>query len=409
MSIKNKLKNSYVASVYIYLRYWVKRYIVNKSFASFILEKGVELKSVDKSGVNFFGYYNISPENMNGDIIYLKVNEEKIRGSLFEPASIMLKKKDGSISKIAKTNSWNWQQGCMLQWMPNNPNQILFNDYDTEKDCYISKIVDTTGKIIKIFDKPINSVSKTGNFALSLNYDRLAEMRPDYGYFNRSETSLPEDDEDGVWHINLLTGKIELIVSLEQLKNISFTDTMEKAMHKVNHIDINPSGNRFMFLHRWIGPQGRYMRLITANCDGSDMKILNGDKMTSHSCWLNDSEILSFCEVEDQIGYFYFKDRSDEVKLFSELMPKFDGHPSISPDKKHIILDTYPDLSRFSNLYLYNFQEDSIKTIGCFLQPLRYKKEIRVDLHPKWSNNGEGVYFESAHNKNRKLYKVQFK
>ena len=48
-----------------------------------------------------------------------------------------------------------------------------------------------------------------------------------------------------------------------------------------------------MFLHRWIGPQGRFHRLMTANCrDGSDLFFLTGIELVSHNCWMTDSKKL---------------------------------------------------------------------------------------------------------------------
>lgn len=408
MSFKKTIKDSPLLPLLLYIRYLIKRYLVKRAFYSHKLSKEIKLEAVDTDGVTFFGYYNISPENQNGDILYLKVKKEKTRGSLFEHARIMLKHTDGRKVKLSETKVWNWQQGCMLQWFPGKDDQIIFNDYDAKKDKYIAKVVDKKGNLLNTYDKPVNNVSKTGQFALSLNYDRLAVMRPDYGYFNRRNVALPENNEDGIWNIDLNSGETKLIISLEQLKNLSWSDTMEGAMHKVNHIDINSSGTRFMFLHRWKGPQGRFMRLITANPDGSDLKILNGDIMTSHCCWLNDEEILSYCEVNGERGYLKFIDKTNEVQLLSEKMPKTDGHPSISPDQRYIITDSYPDKSRFSKLFLYDIENESIQKIGEFYQPLRYKKEKRIDLHPKWAPEGKSVFFESGHNGRRNLNKIEF-
>jgi WD40 repeat protein len=318
----------------------------------------------------------------------------------------MLKNANGTITKIAETKAWNWQQGCMLQWYPGKDDQLLFNDYDQDKDQYISKVINTTGKLTKTYPIPVNNVSKCGTFALSLNYDRLAKMRPDYGYFNKKDQTLPSDDEDGIWYLDLKTGDFKLIVSLHTLKNLKYTSTMEGAEHKVNHIDINPDGSRFMFLHRWIGPKGRFMRLITAAPDGTDLSILNGDIMTSHCCWLNNKEILSFCEHKGKRGYFKFYDKSDMAHLFSTKMPIVDGHPSISPNGRYVITDTYPDKARISSLFLYNMKTDEMMKLGRFFQPLKYKGEMRIDLHPKWSKDGKNIFFESGHAGNRRLFSL---
>ena len=41
-------------------------------------------------------------------------------------------------TNIATTHAWCWQQGCMLQWVPNSATDIIWNDRDG--DHFISKI-----------------------------------------------------------------------------------------------------------------------------------------------------------------------------------------------------------------------------------------------------------------------------
>lgn len=406
MDIKNKLRNSFLFPLLDYLRYFFKRYIIQRAYHSYRLFKGIKLKSVD-DGINFFGYYNISPSNSNGDILYLKVDQENMRGSLYQPASIMLKTVNGTITKITETKAWNWQQGCMLQWLPRDNDLFIFNDYDVENDRYISKVANTYGKIVRTYDRPINNISKLGNYALSLNYERLATLRPDYGYFNiNDKKNIFKDENDGIWYIDLQTGISKLIITIDQLKKV-WSPTMEGAMHKVNHIDINPSGSRFMFLHRWSGPKGRFMRLITANPDGGNIEILNGDTMTSHSCWKDNNHIISFCNtVEYGDAYMVFKDNTDKKDLLSKKLPVTDGHPSISSNGKWLVTDTYPGADRLSFLYVYNFLNGELYCIGQFYQPRKYNAEKRIDLHPKWSLKGNNVFFESGHNNKRCLYSI---
>lgn len=387
------------------MRYLVHRYVVRRNFSSVHLAEGVSIVPVD-DGITFFGYYNISPENYRGYVLYLKVLKEHVRGSLFEEASIMLKTKNGQVRNIGRTKSWNWQQGCMIQWLNSDKDHIIYNDYDPGTDTYVCKVIDTEGNLLKKYDMPINCVAQNGEYALCLNYDRLAIMRPDYGYFNRKNNALQDDDADGIWKLDLRSGKPSLVISLKHLKETSFTSTMKGATHKVNHIDINPSGSRFMFLHRWIGPAGRFMRLITAKPDGSDLQILNGDNMTSHTCWLDENQILSFCEYKGDVGYFVFSEQKARVRRCPAKIHQVDGHPSISPNGNKIIMDTYPGISRFSTLHLYCLEKKLFITLGAFHQPPGYAGEIRVDLHPKWSYHGDCVYVESAHENHRKLYKI---
>ena len=229
-------------------------------------------------------------------------------------------------------------------------------------------------------------------------------MRPDYAYFNR-KPELIADNNDGIWRIDLLKNTKELILTIESLKNFKPVESMRFAEHKFNHIDISPDSKRFIFLHRWIGPEGRFTRLISSDINGEKLFLLNGDKMTSHCCWLNNEQILSFCYHNSYgNGYYVFNDLSDKVVFFNESMPRVDGHPTISPNKRWVVTDSYPGRSRFSKLFLCNVETKKVFTIGKFYQPSNFIGEKRIDLHPKWNSDGTKIFFESGHKGRRQLY-----
>lgn len=405
MGIKTLSKNAHLLPFLRYIRYLFHRYLIKLYFRSYKIVSGSKIETIDNDDSTFFGYYNLSPVNDNGEIIYLKLKKVQYGIKARKPASIMFKDVKGNNNEIAQTKAFNLQQGCMLQWIPGTNNLIIYNDYDAVKDGYISKVIDKEGRAIRQYSIAVNSIGKCGKYALSLNFDRLRTMRPAYGYFNRKVTKLPADNNDGIWYLDLKNGKTKLIITLNQLKTFSYSSTMKDAAHKINHIDINPSGKRFMFLHIWKSSSGRFMRLITANSDGTGICVLNGDEMISHCCWLDDQNILSYCYVKERgEGYFKFKDRTKAVGCFSNKLPHADGHPSISGDGKWLITDTYPEKSRMSNMYLLDIKKDQIVKLGYFHQPLQYTKEVRIDLHPKWSKDNRHVFFESGHSGKRNLY-----
>ncbi|MDO4826811.1 MAG: hypothetical protein Q4B16_04560 [Bacteroidia bacterium] len=295
----------------------------------------------------------------------------------------------------------------MEQWGYAQRNNLYYNRFNANTQSYEAIRANTEEGLNDIYPLPIYALSKQEDFYLSLNFERLAKMRPDYGYFCKPVDSLPDNENDGIWYVDMLTKSVKLIITLRQLIDFKPSDTMIGAQHKVNHIDISPDGQRFMFLHRWIGPAGRYMRLITANADGSDLYILNGDKMTSHSFWRDNNHIISFCYTE-QFGnaYVEFTDHSNSIRKLSDKLPVRDGHPSTFHNE-WMVTDTYPDLSRYSRLLLYNLNTDKVIALGRFYQPLKYNGVKRIDLHPKWNMDGTRIYFESGHNGKRNLYFVE--
>jgi len=395
----------------IKLRYYIARYLIAKKYLSCYLYNKCNCVVVasERNRHTFFGYYNISPFNSKGDILFCETSTQKVRGSLEEELEIKIFKSDiNRAIKITTTKSWNWQQGCMLQWYAGTDNKIIFNDYSNEKIKYVSIIQNVeTGQKLEI-DASIYSVAKSGKFALTLNFERLALMRPDYGYFNRDIIweDMPDDSEDGIWYVDIEKNDKKLIISLDMLKKYKPSETMEGAKHKVNHIDIAPNGERFMFLHRWIGPQGRFMRLLTANSkDGSNLYYVTGDEMVSHNCWWGDKDIISFCRMPDgKNRYVHFKDKMGYVEPIGVNDFSCDGHPSVSPDGKWMLTDDYPDKARFSRVYLYNLKKRKKYIVGAFYQPLKYQGEKRIDLHPKWSKDGGYISIDSGHNGKRSFY-----
>ena len=394
------IKHTKLFDIIRYCRYLLYRFCIDKKFLSCKLQDDITIKRILNTKESFFGYYTISPENNNGKIIVCSPEKDEI-------LKIFVKKKE-KVFFIGDTKSWNWQQGCMAQWGYTNQNLIYYNRFNENKSSYETMIYDISShKITDSLNFPVYSLSKQEDYALSLNFDRLALMRPDYGYFCKKNINLPDNNDDGIWKTDINTKKTTLIISLQKLIDINPVSSMKGAQHKVNHIDISPDGNRFMFLHRWVGPMGRFMRLITADRDGNDIYILNGDKMTSHSFWYGNNKILSFCYTP-KFGnaYVFFTDKSDKIELVSEKLPNKDGHPSVSPDKKYIITDTYPDFARMSRLFIYNINNDNLSELGHFYQPLKYMGTKRIDLHPKWDMNGSSIYFESGHNGKRNLYRI---
>jgi hypothetical protein len=394
----------------IFFKYVYNRFLINQLLKDFYTDKNISINSISTSlnSNTFFGYYNISPFNTKGEILFGQIKTNNIRGSLIEKLSIRLKSGNGIIKEINSSNAWNWQQGCMLQWFGNSDESIIYNDYSTKDDLYIAKIQNIVTNEEQVLNKPIYSVAKSGKFALTLNFDRLALMRPDYGYFNRNIDwdDLPSDSEDGIWNLDIEKNNSSLIITLEQLKNFHPVSTMEGARHKVNHIDISPDGKRFMFLHRWIGPQGRFMRLFTANCNnGGDLFHVTGNEMVSHNCWLGNNGIISFCKLPDgRNRYAHFKDKTGLIGIIGENDFSRDGHPSVSADGRWMLTDDYPDTSRFSGLYLYDLKNNKRYILGKFFQPLKFKKEKRIDLHPKWSTDGKHISIDSGHNGKRNMY-----
>jgi hypothetical protein len=366
------------------------------------------IRRFDHEGLEtFFGYYDHSPESPDGRyIVFHAVNPPSTAMPLPEEIAwvVVFDLKEEKVALSCYTTSFNWQQGARMMWVDND--HFIFNDYDAELDAHRSRMISVSRqKTIKTFSLPVSDIR--GKLAVSLNFDRLQLMRPDYGYRDRQgRISLEnlDDARDGISIINLETGEHKLVITIEQLRHYEPEASFEDAVHWVNHLMLSPLGTQLMFLHRWKRSGRVYHRLLCCKPDGTDLKVLAGG-MVSHCTWNGEEEIVGFLSPNEMPGEYYRISVHDGSKsvLAQGVLDRFgDGHPSVRDGK--MLFDTYPDRSRMKGLYLYALESGVPIRIGSFFESLRYYGPNRCDLHPRWSRDGKTVYFDSVHEGPRRLY-----
>ena len=170
----------------------------------------------DKEHEYFFGYYDKSPWDITDRyMLCLRANNTWSDVSPKETADILLidtgknENDKDRVKKIAETRAWNVQQSCMLQWLgPDYSSRVLYNDFRDGK--YVSVILTLVTMEEKVISAPVYSVSADGKFALTLDFSRLYNLRPGYGYYNVPEktkdVALP--DATAIWKVDLETGEV---------------------------------------------------------------------------------------------------------------------------------------------------------------------------------------------------------
>ena len=358
----------------------------------------------------FYGYYDKSPWDKNDRyMLCIRVKQAYKSVAPKEKGEIVIidTKENNKVIKIADTKSWNVQQGCMVQWLgPDFSEKIIYNDFRNGEYCSVIFNVKLNIEE-KVINKPIYDVSRDGKFALSLDFSRLHRLRKGYGYSNLPDTTENDlcPNETCIWKINLDTNEVVDLLKYTDFSNFEANETMIGAEHKVNHIMISPNGKRFMVLHRWFQRGRKNTRLVTVNCDGSDMYNLSDDVFVSHCYWKNDEEILSFLRKKETGDHYYLmKDRTQEYKM---LWPELntDGHCSYSPNGNLIITDTYPNRKRLAYAFVCK-ENGEVKKIASVFAPFRYDNDVRCDLHPRWNREGNKVCIDSVHNGKRALYVI---
>ena len=83
-----------------------------------------------------------------------------------------------------------------------------------------------------------------------------------------------------------------------------------------------------------------------------------------------------------------------------------DGHCSYSPDRKWILTDTYPENGQDRKLLLFDPDEQRLVNIGEYYSLPELTGEIRCDLHPRWSRDGDQICIDSSHEGTRQMYVI---
>jgi len=406
--ISQFLNNTPLLKHYLKYFYQLLNYLIFRNKNEYDIEVGIELKQLSKNKYfeSFFGYYDKSPVNDTNKylIFHNSLAKTSKKPSSENKIEIHIKEfMDNTIIDKIKTPTYNWQQGAKTQWIDNN--KFIYNSFDGEK--YISNIYDIINKRIeRKINFPVYDCYGD-KFALSLNYERLAKLRPDYGYYNNeNKTDINDIKNDGIFYIDFTSRKYKLLIPIETVaKDI---DDYLKYSHFFNHIMISPKGNKFIFLHRYFSKNGRrFDRLMISGIDGKDIRCLSEDDMVSHCAWKNNDEIIGWMRKEAYGDHYYLiKESTNQYEIVGKDILTEDGHPSISNDEKWLLTDTYPDKARMSKLLLYNLETKNLIKLGEFYSPMKFHGVNRCDLHPRFNPGYKKITFDSVHTGIRQLYEM---
>ncbi len=396
----------------------------------------------------FFGYYNKTNWDRSGR--YLLANQVSMMDAPLTPDLAArvgyFDLENGDIfTVVGETTAWNWQMGCQLQWLDGVPGRkVIYNvrtaSSTTRYPGFGSVICDVdTGETLSL-PMPVYVVAPNSSYALCIDYRRLYVTHETIGY---SEPTPPGrlakyPGSDGIHRMDLRSGRSELVTSYQALRNFHPRESMEQAIHWVSHIEINPSSNRVLFLHRWterVKDETCFLhRLITMNPDGSDMRLLEcsdhplpqlqkhfdptkvgtfdyekSEYQISHPLWQSDKRIIVWGPHAGRIHYHLYTDDDDgAVEVVGDGVLTENGHMTFSPvDSRWLLSDTYPDSSTNKRaLFLFDMAGGKRIDVGHFYTDPHLKKENRCDLHPRWRRDGKMICIDSVHESARQLYIV---
>lgn len=304
--------------------------------------------------------------------------------------------KNDSWIPLGTSSAWCWQQGCMLQWVPGSLREIIWND--RQDGQFICRIMNVVTRKMRILPHPVYSLSPDGKYAVAPDFRRINDVRPGYGYAGLADPYAddPAPQNSGIVRIDLRSGKIDLVLSLADIARTGSIPNHKLGIkHYFNHLLFSPNGKRFIALHRWRYPDGsRLTRAITANSDGSDVRIVCPNGYTSHFIWRDSKSILAqsrHWDGNDGWGNFLFEDvdGGGDMREIGRGVLDPSGHISYLPGGQWILNDTYPKTrARIQTPHLYEVASGARIDLAELHLPAVYTGEWRVDTHPRFSPNG---------------------
>lgn len=405
----------------------------------------------------WFGYYNYDPLNIKHTKLLCNrsVDEGKApqKGVSIELGYYKLA--DKTWHHIGNSDSWNWQQGAMMQWLPGNENKVIYNTSRDNK--LISIIHDIETGLNKEISWPIYGITPDGKKSIALDMERSYWCNAyHYQSVANDEKNQPVVEEDGIFEIDLELNTRRRIVSIQSILELDPDPDFGELKHWLEHIMISPDGSHFVFLHRFCPKDNMYQyqtRVILSKIDGTCLQVIPEwrDYSWSHFGWngsngfslysirinnlqrkfISATKDLSDKKQSNSIRnfvqglfvklkglmpvwfreflkggkasnmYLYYIKSGDKYLLHKQWRHKLlniDGHPSFTNDGKYMITDSYPDIYGYQRLVVMNTENEKVLELGSFYASMK-GTPASCDLHPKLSKDNCYVTVDSAFNK----------
>ena len=397
--------------------------IVNIPLHDPILGQAVPIASISPRFEQqcFGGYYDVRLTSEDGRFTIFQTAPATDRlPKQTDISDILIVDRAGTIQKIGETSAWCHQQGSHAQFMYRSRSKVIYNIFDVIRSRFGATEIDISTGVEQNHSRPVSALSPDGASAASLNFPRLYDFRPGYGYGHIAD-ELADDNSpkgDGVWLFDLNTGDERLIISYAKVSEFLCERGFgifagEKLVF--NHVAFNTDGTKLLLLLRVFSDDVPFPTFtLVANLDGSALKLVFG--FCSHYHWKDsDTIILSGFKAMKRdraniIQVFEVNTASKKSRIVAPGMLDGDGHCSYSPNREYLLYDSYANKNfPYQRLQICRLSEERAVDLAYFYSPTEWfsnNPDLRCDLHPRWSPDGELITFDSIHEGFRGVYSI---
>lgn len=356
---------------------------------------------------HFFGYIGQSltiPWNQSEKyILSLRTDfHDRMPGSDDAADIVLIDTQDNfRVIPIDKTRAWNFQQGTMFYWNPEQPEtQFFFNDRDTATQQIFAVLYDVKQRRrireYRFTDVPVanGGVAPTGEFFLAINYGRMARLRPVTGYPGvadpTADTAAPEND--GIVKVDIATGQRKLLVSFRRLRDLlrDKHERIDDVEFYINHTLSSRDGKIVYFYAR--AKFGGSSMAVNAPCsirtDGTDLKT--HEYIGGHPEW-DEGPVVIGAKERRQVRYDIAEQRIVGQLGRTGDFPGPGGDIALSPDGSWFA-NGYTTNERKENKYvLFRRSDGALVHSAAFSRGPYTRGELRIDPAPRWNRNGDAV------------------
>jgi hypothetical protein len=287
----------------------------------------------------------------------------------------------------------------MFYWNPLKPEtQFFFNDRDVKTGKVFTVLYDIEKKKrvheYKFDDTPIGNggVAADGSAFLAINYGRLARLRLVTGYPEALDWSKDEiaPENDGIFIVDIKTGKKRLLVSYRQLEK-----ELKKRKPKLDHFFVRGGWSKTMR-----NKGDKVNTPCSINADGTGL-TLHEQFIGGHPEW-DEGNILIGREGDKQVLYDMEKEKIVGQIGTPEMFPKPEGDISLSPGGDWFV-NGYGNKNK--NYYAVYRRSDGAFVRSKGIDKGAYSGDIRIDGAPRWNRTNDAILIPGlAENKTRQMF-----
>ena len=370
--------------------------------------EGAQILTPQDNAHYFFGYYDMRATQKPGVHLCHRVPFMD-RLPTAEDVCEVGYVQNNAFFKIGETTAWNFQQGAMLQYHPTLADTVYYNVCKDGAFYTLTHNFATGEK--KYADRATACVSPDGKWGLAVDFGRIFDFRPGYGYAGCADryAAVNAPREDGVFLVDMETGHSRLLISLATLAPLAGFLPEDKVM--VNHITFNTTSDRYVMLVRSFPHAGQKMWLtsmVVGDLSGAVHAVLK-KTYVSHYCWADDKEIVAHCTVEESGKQGVYRIHTESGEWVEYEMPRFhthrgmpDIHCNLSPDGQYMIGDGYEREGKRS-LLAYSLRTGDSKLLLAVNTVKPPVVDIRCDLHARFVFGGTHISYDTTENGRREI------